>query len=109
MQRTHSVLRTFGILACLTVAALAFPLVAHAGVHVSIGLGIPVYPAPVVVAPAPVVVAPPPAVVYPAPVIVVRPPVVAVPPPVVYGGPRVLIQGSYGYPYRPWRHYGHRW
>jgi hypothetical protein len=55
-------------------ATLALP--AHAGVRVSIGIGVPVSSAPVMLAP-------PPAVVYPAPVIVTQPPVVVAPPPVV--------------------------
>ena len=47
MRRIHVVLRTFGILALLAVATLALPLAAHAGVRVSIGIGVPIYPAPV--------------------------------------------------------------
>jgi hypothetical protein len=101
MQQTHFVLRTCGILAVLGIATLALPCSAQAGVRVSIGIGVPVYPAPVVVAP-------PPAVVYPAPVIVTRPPVVVAPPPVVYyGSPPVFIGGSYGYQHHHWRHHHH--
>ena len=85
-------------------ASLALSLPAHAGVRVSLGIGVPVYPAPVVVVPAPVVVAPPPAVVYPVPMVVT-------PPPVVYGAPPVVVGGSYGPRHRHWRHHhrGHRW
>jgi hypothetical protein len=88
----------FAIVAVVGIATLALPLSAHAGVRVSIGVGLPV-----VVAPAPVVVAPPPpAVVYPAPVVVA-------PPPVVYGSAPVVVGGYYGYHYRPWRHSYYRW
>jgi hypothetical protein len=98
MQRKHRRFWMSALVTCLVVAALALP--AHAGgVRVSIGIGVPVYPAPVVVAP-------PPAVVYPAPVIVTRPPVV-VAPPVVYGSGPVWVQGSYGYRHRHWRHHHH--
>jgi len=69
------------------------PPPAHAGVRVAIGVGVPVSPAPVVVAP-------PPAVVYPAPVVVA-------PPPVVYEGPPSLRRGYYRHPYRHWGH--HHW
>jgi hypothetical protein len=58
-----------GHLPCLPGGPHASPLSAHAGVRVSIGIGLPV-----VVAPASVVVAPPPAVVYSAPVVVAPPP-----------------------------------
>jgi hypothetical protein len=90
------------LLACLAVAILALP--AHAGVRVSLGIGVPVYPAPVVVVP-------PPAVVYPVPVIVTRPPMVVAPPPVVYGSPRVIVGGYYGPGHRHWKHHhhAHRW
>jgi hypothetical protein len=71
MQHTHHKLWLGALLACVAVTTLALP--AYAGVRVSLGSGVPAYPAPVVVAPAPVVVAPPPAVVYPGPVIVTRP------------------------------------
>jgi hypothetical protein len=91
------------LLACLAVAALALP--AHAGGRVFLGIGVPVYPAPVVVAPAPpVVVAPPPTVIYPAPVVVG-------PPPVMYGPAPVVVGGSYSPYYQPWRpsYHEHRW
>jgi hypothetical protein len=84
------------MVAVFGLATLALPLSAHAGVRVSVGIGLPV------------VVVPPPAVVYPAPVIVARPPVVIAPPPVVYGSAPVLVGGYYGYRHRPWRHH-HRW
>lgn len=100
MQRKHRRLWMSVLFACLAVATLALP--AHAGVRVSIGIGVPVYPAPVIIAP-------PPAVVYPAPVIVTRPPVVVVPPPVVYGDPRVRAGGYYGHRHRHWRHHHHHW
>jgi hypothetical protein len=98
MQRTITLLRIFLVGAVFSVATLALPLSAQAGVRVSIGIGVPVYAAPVVVAPAPVVV-------YPAPVVVA-------PPPVVYGSPPVVVRGSYGPRHRHWRHHhhhGHRW
>jgi hypothetical protein len=86
--------------------SLALP--AHARVHVSIGIGVPVYPAPVVVAPVPIVVAPPPAVVYPAPV------VVGTGYDGYYGSHRGY--GRHGYRHGYWRpqahhrwHRGHRW
>ncbi len=66
MKRMRLLGWTFGMM-IFSMASLALPLPASAGgVHVSIGLGVPVYPAPVVVAP-------PPAVVYPAPVVVAPP------------------------------------
>ena len=77
MQRTKTLLRLFAVAAVFGLAMLALPFSAQAGVRVSIGVGVPVYPAPVIVAPAP-------AVVYPAPVIVTQP-FVVVAPPVVYG------------------------
>ena len=83
MQRTTTLVRLLAIVAVFGLATLALPLSAHAGVRVSIGVGLPV-----VVAPAPVVVAPPPpAVVYPASVVVA-------PPPVVYGSAPVVVGGS---------------
>ncbi len=85
MQPKHR-LRIVGLSALLGLASLALPLPAHAGVHVSMGL-----PLPVLVAPAPVIVAPPPAIVYPAPVVV---------------GPGYY--GYYGYHRGYWRH-PHRW
>jgi hypothetical protein len=96
MQHKHRRLWISALFACLAVATLALP--AHAGVRVSMSIGVPVYPAPVIIAP-------PPAVVYPAPVIVTRPPVVVAPPPVVYGGPRVRAGGYYGHRHHHW----HRW
>ncbi len=88
MQRTTTLVRLLAIVAVFGLATLALPLSAQARVGVSIGIGGPVYPTPVVVAPAPVVVAPPPpAVVYPAPVVVA-------PPPVVYGSAPVVVGGS---------------
>ncbi len=62
MQHTTKLVRLFALLAVVGLAALALPLSADAGVRVSVGIGVPVYPPPVVVAP-------PPAVVYPAPVV----------------------------------------
>ena len=95
MKRMRLLGWTFGMM-IFSMASLALPLPASAGgVHVSIGLGVPVYPAPVVVAP-------PPAVVYPAPVVVA-------PPPVVYGAPPVVVGGYYGTRHRPWRHHHHHW
>lgn len=100
MQHTKTLLRLCAVVAVVGIVTLAAPLSAHAGVRVSVGIGLPV------------VVAPPPAVVYPAPVLVVRPPVVVAPPPVVYGAAPVVVGGYYGHFYRPWRHhhpYWHRW
>ena len=97
MQRKHRRIWMSALFTCLAVATLALP--AHAGVRVSLGIGVPVYPAPVVVAP-------PPAVVYPTPVIVTPPPVV-VAPPVVYGAGPVWVHGSYGHRHRHWRHHHH--
>src|SRR5262245_44589952 len=70
MMKPRTLLRIVGLSAFLGLASLALAWPAHARVNVSLGSGVPVYPAPVVVAPVPVVVAPPPAVVYPAPVVV---------------------------------------
>jgi hypothetical protein len=104
MQHTNMCVRICTMLAVVALAALVRPLSADAGVRVSVGIGVPVYSAPVVVAP-------PPAVVYPAPVVVARPPVVVAPPPVVYGGSRVIVGGYYGGYYRHrhphWRHHYH--
>src|SRR4030095_4721122 len=89
MQHTQKLVRLLALLAVVGLAALALPRSADAGVRVSVGIVVPVYPPPVVVAPPPAV-------------IVARPPVVVAPPPVVYGGPRVRVGGSYrGY-------HGHR-
>ena len=104
MQHTQKLVRLFALLAVVGLPALALPLAADAGVRVSVGIGVPVYPPPVVVAP-------PPAVVYPAPVVVARPPVIVAPPPVVYGGPRVRVggyyRGYYGHRHPHWRHPHH--
>jgi hypothetical protein len=89
MQPTKTLLRTCVIVTAFGLATLALPLAAQAGVRVSIGVGVPVYPAPVVVAPAPVVV--------------------AAPPSVVYESAPVVVGGYYGPYYRPWRHHHHRW
>ena len=98
MQHTKTLFRLWAVIAVVGIATFAAPLSAHAGVRVSIGVGLPV-----VVAPAPVVVAPPPpVVVYPAPVVVASPPV-------VYGSAPVLVGGYYGYHSRPWRHSHYRW
>jgi hypothetical protein len=102
MPHTQKFVRLCALLAVVGLATLALPRSADAGVRVSVGIGVPVYPPPVVVAP-------PPAVVYPAPVVVVRPPVVVAPPPVVYGGSRVSVGGYYrGYDrhrHPHWRHH----
>jgi len=92
MQHTKTLIRMLAMGAVFGIATLALPLAAHAGVRVSVGLGLPVVVAPL-----------PPAVVYPAP------PAVVTPPPVVYGGPQVIVGGYYGYHYRPWRHHYYRW
>src|SRR5260221_14261058 len=93
MPRTHRSLWLCTFLVGLAVATLALPPPAHAGVRVAIGVGVPVSPAPVVVAP-------PPAGVYPAPMVVA-------PPPVVYGGPRVYVGGNYRHPHLHCGH--HHW
>jgi len=93
MQRISGMLWRFGILTFfgLTLASL-IPWPAQAGgLHVSVGLGLPV---PVVVAPAPVVV-------QPAPVVIPQPPVIVQQPPVVIAEP---YPGRVYYPY-----YGHGW
>jgi hypothetical protein len=102
MQQRRPLLWMSAIMIFMGMASLALPLAAHAGVRLSIGIGVPVYPAPVVVAPAPVVVAPPPAVVYSAPVVVA-------PPSMVYGAPPVVVGGYYGPRHRHWRHHHYRW
>jgi hypothetical protein len=104
MPCTKKLLHMLTVVAVCGLAPLALPLAAQAGVRVSIGIGVPVYRAPVIVAP-------PPAVVYPALVIVPPPPVV-VAPPVVYGAPPVWVKGPYGHRHRHWRHHHHhkhRW
>jgi len=91
MKRMNTFLRTLGVVTLVGMASLALPFPAQAGgVHVSIGVGLPV-----VVAPAPVLVQPAPVVVAPAPVLVQRAPIIMVPPPVVVSEPQVV----YGYPY----------
>jgi len=65
-----SVHRIVALSAFLGLASVMLALPpAHAGVHVSLGLDLPV---PVIIAPAPVVIAPPPALLYPAPLVVGR-------------------------------------
>ncbi len=70
----------------------------QAGIHLSIGIGVPL-PGVVVTQPAPVVVAPP-VVCAPPPAVVVAPPVVVAPAPVYYG----WRPGWYGH--RGWEHHG---
>jgi len=106
MKRARGMLWRFGVLTFLGMGlvSLTIPWPAQAGgVHVSVGLGIPV---PVVVAPAPVYV-------QPAPVYVQRPPVVVHQPSVVVAEP--YAWQAY-YPYsghggwrraRHWRHHGY--
>ena len=104
MEHTQKFVRLLALLAVVGLVALALPRSAEAGVRVSVGIGVPVYPPPIVVAPPPAVV-------------VVRPPVIVAPPPVVYGGPRVRVggyyRGSYGHRHPHWRHphhpYWRRW
>src|SRR2546426_12316936 len=85
MKCMNTLVRALGVVTLVGITSLALPVPAQAGgVHVSIGVGLPV-----VVAPAPVVVAPPPAVVYPTPVVVQRAPIVVAEPPVVVTEPRV--------------------
>jgi len=78
--------RTLGVMTLVGMASLSLPFPAQAGgVHVSIGVGLPV-----VVAPAPVIVQPA---------------------PVVYGYP-AYGYSAYGYPayrgpYRYWKHHHH--
>ena len=108
MQRAHGMLWRFGVWTFISMGlmSLMIPWPAQAGgVHVSVGLGIPVpvvvAPAPVVVQPAPVYTQPSPVYVQPAPVVVQRPPVVVQPAPVVVAEP---YAGQAYYPY-----YGHGW
>lgn len=76
------------VLAALLTAAT---IPAHAGIHFSIGIGLPA-PARVIVAPAPVYVpAPAPVVVAPAPFYAPPPAVVYAPPRVVYGPPPAMV------------------
>ena len=118
MQYRNAVLQKHHILFFLglSLLALAVPWSAHAGgVHVSIGLELPVpvavvpAPPPVVVAPAPVVVQRPPVVVYPSPVVVQRPPVVIEDRHVVYREhlPPGLAKKFYGYEQVRWKHHHH--
>jgi len=102
--------RTLGVMTLVGMASLSLPFPVQAGgVHVSIGVGLPVAvaPAPVIVQPAPVVVQQPvivqraPVIVQRAPVIVTEPPVVVAEPQVVYGYP------AYRGPYRYWKHHHH--
>ena len=100
MQRLTTVLQMWGVITVLGLTSLALPLPAHARVHVSVGIRVPV-----VVAPVPVVVAPA--------------PVVVVPSPVVVGGEyygfaqrRYDHRGYDRYPHRHGRHHDHhrhRW
>jgi hypothetical protein len=104
MPWRSTLVRTLGMVTFIWIASLALPYSAQAGgVHVSIGVGVPVVvaPAPVVVQPAPVVV-PQPVIVQRAPVIVAEPPVVMAEPRVVYGYP------SYRRYYRHWKHHHHQ-
>ncbi len=116
MPCISTLVRTLGVMTLVGMASLSLPFPAQAGgVHVSIGVGLPVVvaPAPVIVQPAPVVVSQPvivqPApVVVPQPVIVQRAPVIVTGPPVVVAEPQVV----YGYPayrgpYRYWKHHHH--
>jgi len=109
MPCISTLVRTLGVMTLVGMASLSLPFPAQAGgVHVSIGVGLPVVvaPAPVIVQPAPVVVSQP-VIVQPAPV-VIQQPVVMQPAPVVVTEPRVV----YGYPYyrgpyRSWKHHHH--
>ena len=85
----------------LALVLIATPSLAHAGVHLSFGFGLPlpffgiVAPAPAVVAPAPVYVPPPPAYyAYPPPVVAYGPPAYYGPPG-YYGGALVVGGGHY--------------
>src|SRR5215470_3101320 len=46
MQHTQKLVRLLALLAVVGLAALALPLSAEAGVRVSVGTGVPVYPRP---------------------------------------------------------------
>ena len=111
MTRMQTVLWSLGVLCGVGImlSGLLRPVPAEAGgLHVSIGLGIPVpvgvVPAPVVVAPAPIIVQQPPVVVVPSPVIVQPAPVIAYPPPLVVGPPVVAyppyLSPGFAQPYR---------
>jgi hypothetical protein len=87
----------------LALALLATPRLASAGVHFSLGIGLPLFgavvaPAPAVVVPAPAYALPP--AYYPYP----YPPAVAYGPPGYYGGSVVV----WGHHYRD-RYRDHRW
>jgi hypothetical protein len=90
----------------LLIAAIAAGSVtaSQAGVHLSIGLGIPVGP-PVVYAPPAPVYAPPPPVCAPPPVVYAPPPPVVYTPPVVYSPPPAVYFG-FGCGPRYWHHGG---
>src|SRR6266567_1886988 len=75
MPCISTLVRTLGVMTLVGMASLSLPFPAQAGgVHVSIGVGLPVVvaPAPVIVQPAPVVVSQP-VMVQPAPVVVPQP------------------------------------
>src|SRR6266446_10034196 len=98
MQCKRMLVRTLGVVTLIGIASLALPFPAQAGgLHVSIGVGLPVVvaPVPVIVQPAPVMVAPQPVFVQRAPVIVTESPVVVAEPRVVYGYPS--YRGYYRY------------
>jgi hypothetical protein len=104
MKRISTLLRALGVVTLIGIASLALPFPAQAGgVHVSIGVGLPVVvaPAPVMVHPAPVVVVPQPVIVHRAPVFVTEPRVMVAEPRVVYGYP------SYRGSHRHWKHHRH--
>jgi hypothetical protein len=111
MPCISTLVRTLGVMTLVGMASLSLPFPAQAGgVHVSIGVGLPVVvaPAPVIVQPAPVVVVQPAPVMIPQPVVVQRAPVIVTEPPVVVAEPQVV----YGYPayrgpYRYWKHHHH--
>jgi hypothetical protein len=105
MKWMNTFVHTLGMVTLVGMASLVLPVPAQAGgVHVSIGVGLPVVvaPAPVIVERAPVVV-PQPVIVQHAPVIVTEPPVVVAEPRVVYGYPYYR-----GY-YRHWKHHHRGW
>jgi hypothetical protein len=118
MQHRNTVLWKYSILSFLglSLLALAVPWSAHAGgVHVSVGVELPIpvavvpAPAPVVVAPTPVVVQRPPVVFYPAPVVVRQPPVVIEERRVIYRDhlPPGLVKKFYGYEHVHRKHHHH--
>src|SRR6266571_7961602 len=87
MPCINTLVRTLGVMTLVGMASLSLPFPAQAGgVHVSIGVGLPVVvaPAPMIVQPAPVVVVQPAPVVVSQPVIVQRAPVIVTEPQVVY-------------------------